>query len=182
MTRNQIRDEYFGWLFDLACENRYSAQVSFKKLLSHLHNIEFTYSIPNDHNRAEDGISLRYRFAITEGYENMTSEVIDILDAPCSVLEMMVALSIRCEDWMDDTAYGNRTSQWFWEMIVNLGLGSMTDKRFDERLVNDALERLLSRRYSPDGRGGLFWIRRCDCDLRTVEIWRQMCWYLDSIV
>ena len=40
----------------------------------------------------------------------------------------------------------------------------------------------MNRTYSPDGDGGLFTVRNCDRDLRNVEIWIQMCWYLDTIV
>ena len=96
---------------------------------------------------------------------------------------MMVALAIRCEEnIMDDPSYGNRTGQWFWGMIVNLGLGFMTDSRFDEKFVDDVIFRFLNREYEPDGKGGLFTVRNCKYDLRTVEIWYQMCWYLDTFV
>lgn len=83
---------------------------------------------------------------------------------------------------MDDPDVGDRTGQWFWGMIKNLGLGSMTDARFDEEYVESVIERFLNREYEPDGRGGLFRIRNCTEDLRNVEIWYQMCWYLDTIV
>ena len=83
---------------------------------------------------------------------------------------------------MDDPGVGDRTGQWFWGMIVNLGLGSMTDGRYDRRFVEGVLNRFLNREYEPDGRGGLFRIKHCNRDLRTVEIWYQLCWYLDSIV
>lgn len=82
---------------------------------------------------------------------------------------------------MDDPDIGNRTGQWFWGMIVNLGLGSMTDDLYDEKLVETAINRLLDRRYAPDGTGGLFTVKNCDRDLRKVEIWYQLCWYLNSI-
>jgi hypothetical protein len=96
---------------------------------------------------------------------------------------MMVALALACEeDIMDNTSYGNRTGQWFWGMIVNLGLGSMTDGRYDERRVDEIIDRFLDRDYEPNGEGGLFTIRHCDRDLRDVEIWHQLCWYLDSII
>jgi hypothetical protein len=104
------------------------------------------------------------------------------LDGPCSVLEMMIALAIRCEETiMDDPDIGDRTRQWFWGMIINLGLGGMTDANFDPDFVDDSVLRFLNRDYEPDGRGGLFTIRNCHRDLRDVEIWYQLCWYLDSI-
>lgn len=176
--RNEINSRYFRWMFDLVCGKRYAKEVSFKRLLEHLHNTEFIFSIPKDENRAEAGIDLRYRFVRIIREEGC----LDYLDGPCSVLEMMVALAIRMEEIVDDPEYGDRTGQWFWGMVVNLGLGSMTDSRYDEQYVDDILDRFLYRDYEPDGRGGLFTVRRTDEDLRSVEIWYQMCWYLDEFL
>lgn len=179
MDEQRINDEYFEWMCGLICGNRYAEAVSYRKLLAYLHSIEFTYSIPRDKNRAEDGLDLRYRFT----YETNIKHAEDYIHGPCSVLEMMVALAIRCEEnIMDDPSYGNRTGQWFWGMIVNLGLGFMTDSRFDEKFVDDVIFRFLNREYEPNGKGGLFTVRNCKYDLRTVEIWYQMCWYLDTFV
>lgn len=183
MTRNAIREEYFAWLYDIVCKNKHIDGISYKKLLRQLHDTEFTYLLSRDENRAESGIDLRYRFAITEGYEDVSEQVLDDLDMPCSVLEMMVALALSCEEnIMDDPSYGDRTGQWFWSMIVSLGLGPVNDTRYDRRLVNTALSRFLNREYEPNGKGGLFTIRGCKADLRAEEIWVQMCWYLDSIM
>ena len=179
MIKDTVNNAYFSWLYDKACGNRYSNGISYKKLLMFLHNKVFRYLIPNDRNRAEDGIDLRIRFA-NEYYEVRNADL--YLDGPCSVLEMILALSIRCEEnIMDDPNFGDRTSQWFWQMIINLGLGGMTDDHFDKKFVNDILERFLAREYEPDGKGGLFRIKHCSCDLRDVEIWVQLCWYLDGI-
>lgn len=174
-----VVSDYFHWMYHLVSGDRYPEGLSFKKLLMHLHDTEFTYLIPRDENRAHDGIDLRRRYElITECYG-----VAEYLEGPCSVLEMMVALAIRCEEnIMDDPSVGDRTGQWFWGMIVNLGLGSMNDHMYDERFVEESLMRFLNRDYEPDGKGGLFTVRDHRRDLRTVEIWYQLCWYLDSIV
>lgn len=178
MTRTTISDEYFEWIYDKVCGDRFPRNVSYRKLLMFLHDTEFIFFIPRDANRAEDGIGLRYRFAYDTGCACADS----YLDGPCSVLEMMLALAIRCEeDIMDDPEVGDRTGQWFWGMITNLGLGSMYDARFDRRRTEEIVTRFLKRNYEPNGEGGLFTIKRCPYDLRDVEIWRQLCWYLDSI-
>ncbi len=102
---------------------------------------------------------------------------------PCSVLEMMIALAIRLEEHiMDDPEVGNRTGQWFWNMIVNLGLGSMNDSRFNKLYVQNIIHKFLEREYQPNGKGGLFTIEDCRYDLREIEIWYQACWYLDNII
>lgn len=175
---DRINDEYFEWLCELVDIKRYSKHTSYRKLLMHLHNIEFTWFIPRDDNRADDGIKLRRRFALVRNDITLS----DYIGGPCSVLEMMVALAIRCEETiMDDALMGNRTGQWFWGMINNLGLGSMTDSKFKIEFVDDVIARFLNREYEPDGRGGLFTVRHCNHDLRTVEIWCQLSWYLGSI-
>lgn len=183
MSRAEINYDYFEWLSNLIAKNRFAKEISYKKLLIFLHNTEFRYSMIRDENRAEDGVELRYRFALSEGYEDDVDYVMEVLDGPCSVFEMMVALALRCEETiMDDPRVGDRTGQWFWGMIVNLGLGYMTDSKFDRRVAEIAISRFLDREYDQDGRGGLFTVAYCDRDLRTVEIWNQMCWYLDSIM
>lgn len=175
MTRNEIKEYYFDWLCDLVCKDRYSKSVSYSKLLAHLHDVEFTYLITMDQNRAENGIALRWRFYCETDYHVATND-------PCSVLEMMVALAISCENIMDDPHVGDRTGQWFWGMIVNLGLGSMTDYKFDRIYVDAVIQRFLDREYEPNGKGGLFTVKNCKTDLRTVEIWNQLCWYLGTIM
>lgn len=174
-----IRDVYFEWLCGLIDERRYPDGVSFRKLLVYLHDTEFRYSIPKDQNRAEDGISLRYRFSLEMGFDDVPTS----LDGPCSVLEMMIAVAIHCEEhMMDDPKFGDRTGQWFWGMVSNLGLGSMHNSRFDRERVRDVVERFLDRKYAPDGRGGLFTIRNCDEDLRDMEIFYQLCRYVDNFI
>lgn len=175
---DQINDEYFEFLCELIDSMRFARQNSYRKLLMHLHNIEFTWFVPNDDNRADDGIQLRRRFGLSRDDTGLQK----YLNGPCSVLEMMVALALRCEEWMDDTKFGNRTGQWFWGMINNLGLNAMRDSNFDRNYVDDVIARLLNREYEPNGKGGLFTVKHCDHDLRTVEIWCQLSWYLDSIM
>lgn len=177
MTRDELKNEYFEWLYDLVCRNRYSDGVSFRKLLMYLHGVEFTYLIDMDENRAVDGVALRWQFICHKDY---FSDALDDLDGPCSVLEMMIALCFKCEGIMDDPAIGDRFSQWFWHMIVSLGLGGMNDEMFNKRKATMVINKFLDRRYEPDGKGGLFTIRNCKRDLRDVEIWHQMCWYLNE--
>lgn len=177
----EIVDIYFNWLCEYAYRGRNRGFTSYRKLLSHLHDTVFIWSkhIPMDENRASDGISLRRRFALEHelGYE-----VYDYLNGPCSVLEMMLALAIRCEeDYMDDPQIGDRTSQWFWHMIINLELGSMDDEKYDSEYVETCILRFLNRQYEPDGRGGLFRIRNSTDDLRKIELWVQCNWYLKTL-
>lgn len=178
MTRNEIIDAYFNWMYKLVCDGRFSKKSSYRRLFKHLHSRPFTYIIELDGNREADGIDLRYQFAYEHKYdERMIAAYLD--NKQCSVLEMLVALSFRCEEHiMDNPEIGNRIGQWFWSMMDNLGLSDMSDSKFDEKYTDKVLDRFLNREYKRNGEGGLFKVEPCAHDLRNVEIWYQMCWYL----
>lgn len=180
--REYIREEYFDWLRKVIRSGKDYRSVSYKKLLIYLHNEEFTYSVPMDANREAKGIDLRWKFTLDTGREESSERILYYLDGPCSVLEMMVALAIDCENLMDDPRYGDRTGTWFWGMINNLGLGAMHDDNYDYRIVDLKVHRFLDREYAPNGKGGLFTVRRCDKDMRDLEIWHQLLLYLNTIV
>ena len=176
MTQDDVVNEYFEWLVNKVCGDK--RVVSYRKLLTFLHSVEFLYSIPMDENRAADGVDLRYRFAHSYLRDDKAEYC---LTGPCSVLEMMLALSIRCEEIMDDPTIGNRTAQWFWGMVASLGLGGMYDDNFDICYAEDVIGRFLNRDYEPNGSGGLFTVKHYDYDMREIEIWHQVCEYLNTI-
>lgn len=178
MTKWKCNQEYLRWLKNLIYDKHFT---QYSTLLDHLHKVEFTYTIPMDGNRAEDGIGLRYRFGRERQYPDaMVAEYLDIL--PCSILEMMVALAVRFEDnTMSDPDMGDRTSQWFWEMIFNLDLSRMTDDHFNEDYVNSCILTLLDHEYSRNGSGGLFTVHNKDIDMRNTEIWYQACYYFSEL-
>lgn len=181
MVRITIKQDYFEWMFDLVCKGRFSQNNSYRELLSYLHSVEFTYHLASDSDRASDGIYLRHRFASLNDNYRFVMNQID--DGPCTVLEMMIALAMRCEEAiMDNPKFGNRTGQWFWKMVTTLGLGHMIDSRFDEQYVEETIDTFLARRYSQNGQGGLFMIRDCDYDLRRIDIWTQAMWFLDTMM
>lgn len=175
---NSLREDYFKWMYNTVCDGRFADENGYHKLLSYLDRIDYYWILPDDSNRAADGEEdLRWRFLFWNGLEEHVNE----LRGPCSVLEMILAMAYRCEEIMDDAVIGDRTGQWFWNMINNLGLGGMTDSRFDINYVEEVIEKFLNRDYEPNGRGSLFVVRNCDVDLRDVNTWTCMLWYLDSI-
>lgn len=175
---DRVKSDYFEWMYDLMWKGRFADAISYRQLFMYLNDVEFTHFVPNDQNRAADGIALRYRYCLLRNHEDLEQW----LDGPCSVLEMLVALAIRCEESiMSDPEKGDRTAQWFWGMITNLGLSAMTDYNFNEWLVNDVVTRFLNREYEPDGSGGLFTIKNWNRDARKAEIWHQLMAYLNTL-
>lgn len=176
MNRKRLKQEYFEWLLSYAKCYRH------RELLLLLFQVDFTYTVPMDGNRFEDGINLRYRFADEKGYKyKYISPMID--DVPCSMLEMMVALALRIEEHITgDPDVGDRTSRWFKDMLKNCGLYDMTDERFSRRSAIGIVNNVLNRNYERNGDGGLFCLRRTRTDLRNVEIWYQAMWYIDEVL
>lgn len=178
MAQETLSKEYFDWMCNLVCDS----SMPYEKLLTRLHEIEFVPIMPMDDNRAADGVDFRYRFAYENRYHPaIIAEYID--NRPCSVLEMMVALIHRFEEQiMDNQEFGNQSQRWFMEMITSLGLKRMTDTMYDEMFVDRAIMRFHNRDYKPNGEGGLFTVQRYRRDMRLVDIWYQMCWYLDEVL
>lgn len=171
MAKNNTYEKYFWWLLDCI-----EAEDGYLRLLRYMHNVRFYVSdlVPMDQNRVLDAYDLRNVYL-----EEIGSDQRQVFTGRwVSVLEVMVALAYRCEkDIMRDFRYGNRTAKWFWCMIDNLGLGDM-DIVYDEDYIREALDLMMRREYKPNGEGGLFPIYGCREDLRTVEIWYQMNWWL----
>lgn len=182
MTDVELEHLYFEWLYRLVCDDRYGGdRSSYRRLLTYLHNEPFHYEDKpmHDEARAYDGIDMRYEF----GYEIHADDrlIASVLDVrPCSMLEMMIALCYRCESIAADNRKGDRLGQWFWFMLHSLGLAGMNDREFDERLARDILDRFARNDYAKNGEGGLFTLRDCSEDLRTKELWWQMCHYLNE--
>ena len=57
---DKVKNDYFEWMYDLMCEDRFAKTITYRRLFTFLHDTEFIYFIPHDDNRAADGISLRY--------------------------------------------------------------------------------------------------------------------------
>ena len=158
---------YFQYLCDIIDGSNYY------NLLWLLHNREFLVLVDGDYNRTKDALILR------DGYVKAG------MDKDATILEVLVSLSIRTEhDIMHDDHAGDRTPEWFWMMMSNLGLSGpeWTDDRWDDIKIDKVVDTLIifnERRYNRDGtNGGLFPLRSSRRDLRKVELWYQLNWYL----
>ena len=170
-----VYNNFFTWIVEIVDGYEYT------DLLKIMFETEFYPVLPEDENRLIDGRDLIYRFGSDC---NIPRHILDNkLGDYCSVLEMMVGLSIRIEETiMEDADFGNRTSMWFWIMVKSLGLYDMKDGNVDARHVKSVLETFLNRGYEPNGAGGLFTVIDANKDLRQVEIWYQMCMFFEKII
>lgn len=126
--------KYLDWLCEFVCDKR--SRRAFSKLLYTLYLTDFDAVLDRDENRIVDGLALRPRFLSEKKIDpKMESHIFG--EKKCSVLELMVALAIRCEDnLMQNPDIGDRTSKWFWVMLHSLGLDNMTDNTYDENKVS----------------------------------------------
>lgn len=174
MTRMSERwwMEYLDWLIH---------RVGFRKkgyylLMKQLHDTEFVWLIERDKNRAGDGMNLRDEF-----FEGMFDRsVSDLMGKECSVLEMLVALSIRIDDEYTGVPGDPHPEEIFWELLCNLGLDRYDDKRFSEIDIFEQVERWLQRDFAYNGSGSIFPLKSTRRDQRDLEIWSQMQEYLSE--
>lgn len=183
MTTGILRKKYFLWMAEIAgsAPKKYRRK-NYRCLLERLNETEFIPFHPMDENRVDDGVELRYRFGREEGIPD--AEIATNLDTrECSVLEIMVSLAIRMEETItSDPDYGDRTSIWFWDMVDSMRLMDMDDSQFNAQNVDQTLDRMIHREYASNGRGGLFTVQNPREDMRNVEIWYQMMWWLTDKV
>lgn len=166
MTTN---NKYFAWLLKQVNADKDSTNLELYKFLYYR---DFEWVMEQDANRAKDGEELRFRYMESCGIQPFE---LPELQTPCSVLEMLVALAKRC-DFQTSTSYeSDYSSVWFKRMIKNLGLNR---PYFDSQRTDEILTNWMNRAYSKDGKGNIFYIPNYDGDMRTMEIWYQMCSYI----
>lgn len=171
MDEATIKKEYFAWLCSLV-----RAEPEYSMLWQKLHDMDFVWIVDRDENRAEDGKYLRYIFTIDTLNEAEVEEIDQILSGPCSVLEFLVGLARRIEDdIMESVDLENRTYRWFHEMVGNLGLLKYDNKHYSDGEIDAIVHRFMSRKYSKNGHGNIFWVGHFSGPLfSSLEIWSQM--------
>lgn len=166
----RAEESYYNFLCDLIHGVGY---VKYSKLLHFLYSVEYVWDprIETDGNRADDGIQLRFRFRDSTG--------ISIPRMPCTLLEMMIALSCRLEADLFGEPGDDHPEKWFWIMVNNLGLIYMDDDHFDSVKASDIVGKMLSRDIGKLGEGGLFPLKKSRSgmgyrDQRKEPIWEQL--------
>lgn len=169
-----LDESYLKWLYaQVASVKVRTINRTWWALFHQMYSTEFIWFVPNDDNRVEDGRDLRMEFLrevqpldVEESWMNLG----------CSVLEMLIGVARRLSFQADGPV-----DAWFWHIMNNVGLAKYTDavQPFHQE-VEEILDRLIWRQYEPDGKGGLFPLRRPEKDQRKIEIWYQLCAYVNE--
>ena len=159
-----LDEQYLEWLIGMTVHDGAPPLNDYVYRL--LYKTPFEYIIANDYNRAWEGIALRFKYLGNPSYP-YDRETQEWLELECSVLEMMVALSLRASYQSGDEA-----AWWFDIFSKNLGLGSSPSK------AKNIIRVLNKRHYNSDGYGGMFPLNYPEADQREVEIWYQLAAYI----
>lgn len=156
---------YLRWLGKQVRPDR---DIEYDDLYAILHSKEFVWIVPNDDNRISDGMDIRDNFFSKRG----------VLLQGCSVLEVIIGLSRRLAFLAD-----GEPEIWAWTLICNLELRRMSGHIGETRsdAIEEILERFIWRTYDSDGTGGLFPLANPITDQRRIELWYQMCAYVNEI-
>lgn len=170
-----LDEQYLTWLYSqVAPVKARNPSRTYWELLRQMYKKEFVWFIPNDDNRVQDGKDLRNEFRDWYGYSRIEDAWMNL---GCSMLEMLMGLANQLSFVGD-----GRPVDWFWELLRNLELDTYSDREYDNprttEQVDNILDRVIWRTYSPHGRGGLFPLLEASTDQRKVELWYQLNSYL----
>ena len=168
---------YFNFLVDKVATR--SEAIMYSDLLHFLSVHSFIVSLPMDGNRAADGLELRTEFAQSYKSGIHYHSILNGIDqVECSILEMLVALSVRIErDIMNDDFIGDRTGLWFWAAIDSVGI-KWPNEEFDKFEADEKIDICMERGYDYEGHGSFFTVHNPPRDMRTTDIWYQANWWL----
>lgn len=158
----KIDIDYFEWLVS---QIDVRTNRTYMYLFERMHNLEFVWTVPRDHNRVQDGLDLRTEFK--HEWNHHQGPNLDMV----TILEVLIGVSRRVAFHTD----GNNRL-WAWKLLKNLRLTKMSDPVDDNKIkkIEEILYNLVWRNYHPSGQGGFFPLRRPVDDQTKVEIWYQM--------
>ena len=114
---------------------------------------------------------------------NFANGSIDTNEDP-SVLEIIASLAIECEDYiMRNEEFGDRTTEWFWKMLYNLGVNVYDDEHYTPAIaedISDKVDVFLDRTYDYYGEGNIFVCNNPHYDMRNAPLWEQLNWELNE--
>lgn len=177
---NDLLGEYFSWLVS-KIEFGETTEL-YMGLLKRMFSSTYFSALPMDENRASDGKDLRYFFCEETGYD--LDDLNWAVGDSCTVLEMLIAFAdLIANKEFGDSEKGDRTPDWFWRMVKNLGLLEYPGDYFPLEISTEVtiiLRNWMNRNIDYDGSGGLFPLKNPPGDERKVEFLYQMRAYLNE--
>ena len=172
--------EYYKWLLNKIEFGNFTEL--YIGLLRRMFGTAYFSALPIDENRASDGKDLRYFFCEETGYD--LDDLNLAVGDSCTVLEMLIAFAdLIANKELGNAEKGDRTPDWFWRMVKNLGLLDYPGEYLPLELrleVTTIIQNWLNRNINYDGSGGLFPLKNPPGDERKVEFLYQMRAYLNE--
>jgi len=173
-----ITQKYFDWLYvQVIEEGDLLSGESYRIVCDVMHQMPFLVTIPHDDNREADGCELRNEFVFMHDLARFTpEELVHLMPHSASVFEVLVALARRADFLIEKTVAG-----WFRQFLSNLRLTKYPDSKVrpqDHFAIDRILRKFNERKYTSNGRGGIFPLTHPDQDQREVELWYQMAAYM----
>ena len=179
---NVTIDNYIWYLYNLV----QNGGENHRKLCMELFKNRFfiTRSVPKrDIDRWKNGLELRktYDFCYDNDFDS------EMRPIPCTMLEMIIGISKRMSEQLMDEDGEDKTAQYFWEIMENLGLTYMDDDNFGwdtglaQKKIAKTCEILCKRQYNSDGTGGGMFPMPgvLGINQKKMEIWYQMQEYIN---
>lgn len=168
--------EYFEWLVNKV--NGYSEdRVDYLPVLLFLSKCEYTWVNELDGNRATDGKLLRVQFADESGCYCEDED----LDIPCSVLEVLVGLSIHVDSRITGVPGEEHADIWFWEWLKNLGIDERcTGAGYDGMYLEQQVKAWMNNDITTRGDGGPFPLRHTAGNQKSKDMWMQCMAYINE--
>lgn len=183
---NEIFKSYLEWLLRLINADNYKGK-SYIKLCSLLNKVPFEPVIKLDTNRVSDAQSLlreTYIQSKSEWYRMDDDNVMELSTCPVSFLELIISLAMRIDlDFMREINGVDNTRIYFWVLVRNLGILEFDDEHWGEDAIVSIVNRLnivQDRKYDFNGNGGLFPLENAEMDQRNVQIWNQLCQFVNQ--
>lgn len=155
-----LMEKYFRYLYGMLEDGEYWPE-GYRTVAKILFEIPFRSTIPNDDNRAIDGLSLREKYG--RPIEDICEE--------CTMLEMLIALCERMQWELLGDLNNNSIGYWFSVIMNNLEIEEGCN---DEEYITMTILNARDRQYDRFGHGGFFPLKWARKDQRRVELWYQM--------
>lgn len=139
----------------------------YEDMLKVLWNTPFEVKVGRDVNLLNEANDFRYN----HGLRN---------DNPGNCLEILYQLSYKMDSLLYDGDHGPRYVEWFWLMIKNMGLIIFDNENFNYKEVKRKVDIFSQRKYKPDGKGGPFPLQRPISNMKKVDYWYQLNYYVNE--